>query len=128
MKTILRLVLVFATLMGFLSSSQCIAKNTNGYKDIETVTTDSSRTVLFISPFLDSCPTDLNISKDSKNVDSSDVDFLKSVFLLNTAIFNTNYSNAIEKSLKNKQFLLGSMVPITNIPKYILFHTLQIDF
>lgn len=127
MKTIIRLALVFATLMGFLSSSQCIAKNTNGYKNVETVTTDTSRTVLFISPFLDSCQTDLNISNTVKDDDSSDLDFVKSVFLFNAVLCNTHSSDTAETSLKNKQLLLGNIAP-RNIPRYILFHSIKIDF
>ncbi|WP_413998005.1 hypothetical protein ACMDB5_09400 [Flavobacterium sp. W1B] len=129
MKTIYRLILPFAILMGFLSSGQCIAKDISGNKSAQVITTDSTEAnLLFISPFVDSCQKDLNLSDDVNEEDSSNLDYVKSAFLLNSILYNTNSSHTAKNGLKDKQSLLGNMIPVRNMPRYILFHTLQIHF
>ena len=129
MKVFHRLILPFAIMMGFLSPHQGIAKNANGFKNIDIVKTDTTDyTALFISPFIDSSQTDLTVYSNPNEDDSTGGDLSKSAFLLKTVICNTNSSSTAETSLKNKQLLLGNMIPVRNIPRYILFHSLQIPF
>lgn len=129
MKIIRHLILPFAIIMSFLSPSQAVAKNANGFKNIDVVKTDTTNyTVLFISPFIDSSHTDLDLYSNTSSDDSAGGDLAKSDFLLNPVLCGANSSHTTETSLKNKQLLLGNMIPVKNIPRYILFHTLQIPF
>ena len=129
MKTILRLMLPFALLLGFFAPSECIAKSNSGTINTEVVNTDTTDyTVLFISPFIDSGTTDFIITENVKEDDSLGLAPLKSNFLLNANFSNSNFTKSTVAKVNNGNFVLGNMGPVRNIPRYILFHSLQIHF
>ena len=129
MKKILRLILLFAILLGFFTPSESIAKSRNGAINIEVVTTETPDcTVLYISPFLDSCQTDLIGTENVKEDESIGLAPLKSNFLLNANFSNSNFTEIAVAPVNSRHFVTGNMVPFRNIPRYILFHSLQIHF
>ncbi|CAM4190630.1 hypothetical protein FLWE109334_14730 [Flavobacterium weaverense] len=121
--------LPFALVLGFLYPNQCIAKNNNGNSPSEIVNIDTTYyTVLHISPFLDSTETDSVVTENVKEEDSLGLIHLKSNFLLNANLSSSIFLDTLAARLDSKHFMLGNMIPVRNIPRYILFHNLQIHF
>lgn len=129
MKIILRFVLPFVILLGLFTSNDCIAKSNSGNtasKVVTLVTIDNA--VLYSSPILDSYSSDFIVTENVKEDDSFGLAPLKSNFLLTANLSISNFSETAGIKVNNKHLVLGSMVPVRNIPRYILFHSLQINF